>query len=182
MYALLAVLYFAAERYEIKMSEDPSALIDAAFQTATSVNTAGLKMEVAGVKQSFQYNAESLKKSNGTSIYFAIRAIDGSNNKGKPSNAARAVVVFSTLPATPTSSTGTSTLLSTAISPNTTTAHTTSSNVKPTGANDPEISVINDTTKIVIIVCASVIIICVIVSITICVVHKRRNRSPQTGM
>nr|XP_028587929.1 calcium-activated chloride channel regulator 4 [Podarcis muralis] len=171
-----------AERYEIKMSENPLELRDASFDSATSVNTTGLTVEVAGVKQSFQYKSENLTKENGSSIYFAIRAIDGSNNKGKPSNAARAVVVFSTLPATPTSSTGTSTLLSTAISPNTTTAHTTSSNVKPTGANDPEISVINDTTKIVIIVCASVIIICVIVSITICVVHKRRNRSPQTGM
>uniref|UniRef100_A0A670IIQ7 Calcium-activated chloride channel regulator 1-like n=1 Tax=Podarcis muralis TaxID=64176 RepID=A0A670IIQ7_PODMU len=86
-----------AERYEIKMSEDPSALIDAAFQTATSVNTAGLKMEVAGVKQSFQYNAENLKKSNGTSIYFAIRAIDGSNNVGEASNIARAVDSVSVL-------------------------------------------------------------------------------------
>ncbi|XP_053247826.1 calcium-activated chloride channel regulator 1-like [Podarcis raffonei] len=172
-----------AERYEIKMSENPLELRDASFDSATSVNTTGLTVEVAGVKQSFQYKSENLTKENGSSIYFAIRAIDGSNNTGKASNAARAVVVFSTLPATPTSSTGTSTLLSTAISPNnTTTAHTTSSNVKPTGANDPEISVINDTTKIVIIVCASVIIICVIVSITICIVHKRRNRSPQTGM
>nr|XP_034979595.1 calcium-activated chloride channel regulator 1-like [Zootoca vivipara] len=152
-----------AERYEIKMSENPLELRDASFDSATSVNTTGLTVEVAGVKQSFQYKSEKLTKENGSSIYFAIRAIDGSNNTGKPSNAARAVVFFSTLPTTPISST-------------TSTAHTTSTNVKPTG------SVINDTTKIVIIVCASVIIICVIVSITICVVHKRRNRSPQTGM
>ncbi|XP_060132734.1 calcium-activated chloride channel regulator 1-like [Zootoca vivipara] len=158
-----------AERYEIKMSENPLELRDTSFDSATSVNTTGLTVEVAGVKQSFQYKSEKLTKENGSSIYFAIRAIDGSNNAGKPSNAARAVVVFSTLPTTPISST-------------TSTAHITSTNVKPTGANDPESSVINDTTKIVIIVCASVIIICVIVSITICVVHKRRNRSPQTGM
>ncbi|XP_033007553.1 calcium-activated chloride channel regulator 1-like [Lacerta agilis] len=151
-----------AERYEIKMSENPLELRDASFDSATSVNTTGLTVEVAGVKQSFQYKSENLTKENGSSIYFAIRAIDDSNNTGKPSNAARAVVVFSTLPTTPTSSTGTY--------------------VKPTGANDHESSVINDTTKIVIIVCVSVIIICVIVSITICIVQKRRNRSPQTGM
>uniref|UniRef100_A0A8D2JAD0 VWFA domain-containing protein n=1 Tax=Varanus komodoensis TaxID=61221 RepID=A0A8D2JAD0_VARKO len=75
-----------AERYEIKMSDHPLQLRDATFPDATSVSTSGLIPAAAGVKQSFQYKLENFGKENGTSIYFAIRAIDNSSNAGEVSN------------------------------------------------------------------------------------------------
>ncbi|KAH0618443.1 hypothetical protein JD844_017651 [Phrynosoma platyrhinos] len=77
-----------AESYEIKMSINPLELRHSTFHSAISLNTSGLIPEVAGVKQSFQYKAENFTKENGTSIYFAIRAIDDSNNVGETSNIA----------------------------------------------------------------------------------------------
>ncbi|XP_007424185.1 calcium-activated chloride channel regulator 1-like isoform X1 [Python bivittatus] len=87
-----------AERYEIKMSENPLELRNATFHNVLPLNTFGLKPEVAGTKQSFQYKSENYTKENGTMIYFAIRAIDSSNNTGEVSNIARAVVLLSPLP------------------------------------------------------------------------------------
>ncbi|KAJ6656273.1 hypothetical protein lerEdw1_003929 [Lerista edwardsae] len=89
-----------AERYEIKMSEDPLELRTATFQSATSVNTSGLTLAVAGTKQSFQFKPENVTKQNGTTIYFAIRAIDNSSNVGEASNIARAVLRMTPLPTT----------------------------------------------------------------------------------
>ncbi|XP_042318342.1 calcium-activated chloride channel regulator 1-like [Sceloporus undulatus] len=82
-----------AEGYEIKMSENPLELRDATFPNATSLNISGLIPEDAGVKQSFQYKPENLQKENTTSIYFAIRAIDDSNNVGETSNIAAVVLL-----------------------------------------------------------------------------------------
>nr|XP_060628644.1 calcium-activated chloride channel regulator 1-like [Anolis sagrei ordinatus] len=90
-----------AERYEIKTSTNPLELRDATFNSATSLNTSGLTPEVAGAKQSLIYKPEEFPKENGTSIYFAIRAIDDSNNVGEASNIARAVLLFASLPPTP---------------------------------------------------------------------------------
>ncbi|ETE69722.1 Calcium-activated chloride channel regulator 4, partial [Ophiophagus hannah] len=91
-----------AEKYEIKTSENPVELRDT-FQNAISVNTSDLKPDVAGIKQSFQYKMENFTKENGTAIYFAIRASDGSNNVGEVSNIARAVVLLPPLlPTSPT--------------------------------------------------------------------------------
>ncbi|XP_061489543.1 calcium-activated chloride channel regulator 1-like [Rhineura floridana] len=140
-----------AERYEIKMSENPLELRDATFHTATSVNTTDLTTEVAGVKQSFRYKPENFAKENGTSIYFAIRAIDDSNNVGEASNIARAVVLLSALPSTPSSPSTTHTTSSTHTTRPSTT-HTTSSNAKT--------SVLNTITIITIIVFVSVICFC----------------------
>ncbi|XP_003220165.1 calcium-activated chloride channel regulator 1 [Anolis carolinensis] len=83
-----------AERYEIKTSINPLELRQVTFHHATSLNTSALIPEVAGIKQSFQYKAENFTKENGTSIYFAIRAIDDSNNIGEVSNIAMATVLF----------------------------------------------------------------------------------------
>ncbi|XP_015272169.1 PREDICTED: epithelial chloride channel protein-like [Gekko japonicus] len=88
------------ERYEIKMSKNPLELRDATFHTAISVNTSGLTTEFAGIKQSFQFKPENFTKENGTTIYFAIRGIDDSNNVGEASNIARTVVLVSTFPTT----------------------------------------------------------------------------------
>ncbi|XP_042318343.1 calcium-activated chloride channel regulator 1-like [Sceloporus undulatus] len=88
-----------AKSYEIKMSANPLELIHSTFHSATSLNTSGLIPEVAGVKQSFQYKAENFTKENETSIYFAIRAIDDSNNVGETSNIA--AVTLSQLLETP---------------------------------------------------------------------------------
>ncbi|XP_060629860.2 calcium-activated chloride channel regulator 1-like [Anolis sagrei] len=84
-----------AERYEIKMSIDPLELRETTFHSAISLNTSALIPEVAGTKQSFQYKAENFTKENGTSIYFAIRAIDDSNNFGEASNIAIATMFVS---------------------------------------------------------------------------------------
>ncbi|XP_042318344.1 calcium-activated chloride channel regulator 1-like [Sceloporus undulatus] len=174
-----------AERYEIKMSENPLELRDVSFNTATSLNTSALIPEVAGVRQSFLYKSENLTKENGTSIYFAMRAIDDSNNVGEPSNIARAVLLLAALPV-PTGPAGTTSddIHNTPqSSPGT---HTTPSHGKTTypAASDDgnKNSVLNTTTVIVIIVCLAVIVICAIVSITICVLNKRKSRHPQTGM
>ncbi|KAK9404090.1 epithelial chloride channel protein-like [Crotalus adamanteus] len=67
-----------AEKYEIKMSENPVELRDT-FLTAASVNTSDLKPDVAGARQSFQHKMENFTKENGTTVYFAIRANDGTN-------------------------------------------------------------------------------------------------------
>ncbi|XP_077189227.1 calcium-activated chloride channel regulator 1-like [Paroedura picta] len=98
-----------AERYEIKMSENPLELRDT-FHTATSVNTTGLTTDFAGVKQSFQFKPENFTKENSTTIYFAICGIDGSNNVGEVSNIARAVIIVSTFPTTPPSNDITATI------------------------------------------------------------------------
>ncbi|XP_062835833.1 calcium-activated chloride channel regulator 1 [Anolis carolinensis] len=82
-----------AERYEIRMSENPLELRDATFHNATSLNTSGLIPEFAGVKQSFLYNPENLQRENATSIYFAIRAIDENDNVGETSNIAGVVLL-----------------------------------------------------------------------------------------
>nr|XP_034978697.1 calcium-activated chloride channel regulator 1-like [Zootoca vivipara] len=168
-----------AERYEIKMSENPLELRHGTFDIATSVNTTGLAVEDAGVRQIFRYKPDNFMKENGTSIYFAIRAIDGSSNIGEVSNIARAVVLLPVSPPTPTSPVTTSTAHTTpadqySVLP------TTPSNVKPTCANDT--SAINTTMETVIIACASAIIICAIVSITVCVLRKQRYRSYDTCM
>ncbi|XP_053107070.1 calcium-activated chloride channel regulator 1-like [Hemicordylus capensis] len=87
-----------AERYEIKRSANALELRDATFQSAISVNTTGLTPAVAGVRQSLQFKAENVNRDNDTIIYFAIRAIDNSNNVGEVSNIARAVMLASPLP------------------------------------------------------------------------------------
>nr|XP_060628640.1 calcium-activated chloride channel regulator 1-like [Anolis sagrei ordinatus] len=90
-----------ADRYEIKKSENPLDLTEANFPNATSLDTSDLIPELAGTKQSFRYKPEKLSKENGTFVYFAIRAIDGSNNVGEVSNIARATL-FIEDPPTPT--------------------------------------------------------------------------------
>ncbi|XP_053101851.1 calcium-activated chloride channel regulator 1-like [Hemicordylus capensis] len=209
-----------AEKYEIKMSENPLELRDATFQSAISVNTSGLTPAVAGVRQSLQFKPENFTRENGTIIYFAIRAIDDSNNVGEVSNIARAALLVPPLPPSPPPpSTSAAPPSSTRVSPSTSAAPPSSTRVSPstsaappsstrvsssmgvtttsaivphstekigtTSTTDPsneDHPVINTVTTIVIIVCASVILICAIISITICVVHKRRNRRPVTGM
>ncbi|XP_053101852.1 calcium-activated chloride channel regulator 1-like [Hemicordylus capensis] len=89
-----------AEKYEIKMSENPLELRDATFQSAISVNTSGLTPAVAGVRQSLQFKPENFTRENGTIIYFAIRAIDDSKNVGEVSNIARAALLVPPLPPT----------------------------------------------------------------------------------
>nr|XP_056700527.1 calcium-activated chloride channel regulator 1-like [Euleptes europaea] len=183
-----------AERYEIKMSENPLELRNATFDTAISVNTSGLTTDFAGVKQSFQFQPANFTKENGTTIYFAIRAIDDSNNVGEASNIARTVVLVSTVPTTFSSTAGNYTTARTAglvstiptTFPSTAGHHTTASNMENTSLTSPNKeksnNIITTTVIIVIIVCASLIIICVIVSITVCVSQKRRNRNPATAM
>uniref|UniRef100_G1KPH6 VWFA domain-containing protein n=1 Tax=Anolis carolinensis TaxID=28377 RepID=G1KPH6_ANOCA len=94
-----------ADRYEIKMSEHPLDLTEANFPIATSLNTSDLIPENAGTKQSFRYKPGKLSKENGTSFYFAIRAIDGSNNVAEVSNIARATLFLDAPPTTPTTPT-----------------------------------------------------------------------------
>lgn len=150
--------YFAAESYEIKMSENPLELRNAVFENATTVNTSGLTPDVAGAKQSFQFELRNFPRENGTMFYFAIRAIDDSSNVGEASNIARAAVLLPTSPsATPV-----------------TNSTTPKKETPPEGLSTAVI--------IAIIVCASVIIICIIVCITICILRKMKNRSPATGM
>ncbi|XP_070797176.1 calcium-activated chloride channel regulator 4 [Pituophis catenifer annectens] len=105
-----------AEKYEIKASENHVKLRDT-FESATSVNTSDLKPDVAGIKQSFQYKMENFTKENGTAIYFAIRASDGSNNVGEVSNIARAVVLLPPLLTTTTTPTNPSSAPSTPTKP-----------------------------------------------------------------
>ncbi|XP_060088135.1 calcium-activated chloride channel regulator 1-like [Heteronotia binoei] len=161
-----------AERYEIKMSKNPLELRDATFHTAISVNTSGLTTEFAGVKQSFQFKPENFTKENGTTIYFAIRGIDDSDNVGETSNIARTVVLVSSLPTTlPTSGTAGN--------------YTTASNMETTSHTsnkENNSSIINTTTTIVIIVCASIVVICAITSITICVIKNQKTRNPASVM
>ncbi|XP_062834126.1 calcium-activated chloride channel regulator 3A-1 isoform X3 [Anolis carolinensis] len=88
----------AADRYEIKMSGNPFDLIDVKFASATSLDTSALKPEFSGVKQTFQYKPDELTKENGTLMYFAIRAIDESDNVGEVSNIARATRLFRAAP------------------------------------------------------------------------------------
>ncbi|XP_062992766.1 calcium-activated chloride channel regulator 1-like [Elgaria multicarinata webbii] len=82
-----------AERYELKRSDNPLDLRDATFHNALSVNTSGLTTEPAGVKQLFQYKPENFTGEKGTTIFFAMRAIDDSNNVGEASNIAKVVVL-----------------------------------------------------------------------------------------
>nr|XP_008107503.1 PREDICTED: calcium-activated chloride channel regulator 1 isoform X2 [Anolis carolinensis] len=84
----------AADRYEIKMSRNPLDLTEANFANATSLDTSALIPEFSGVKQTFQYKPDELAKENGTLIYFAIRAIDASDNVGEVSNIARATLLL----------------------------------------------------------------------------------------
>ncbi|XP_066480668.1 calcium-activated chloride channel regulator 1-like [Tiliqua scincoides] len=84
-----------AERYEIRMSENPAELTDATFQSATPVNTSGLKPAPFGTKEFFQF--KPAKKSN-KAVFFAIRAIDDNNNVGNASNIAQAGHQTSQLP------------------------------------------------------------------------------------
>ncbi|XP_008107509.3 calcium-activated chloride channel regulator 1 [Anolis carolinensis] len=186
-----------AERYEIKMSNNPLELRDATFNSATSLNTSGMTPEVAGTKQSFIYKPEEFPKENGTSIYFAIRAIDNSNNVGEASNIARAVLLLAALPPTPSPSANTEghTTLSLPPTPSpsaNTEGHTTLS-LPPTPGptnilstyvpnNEKNDSMLNQVTMIVIIVCAAAIVICAIISITICCLHKKKTRHHETGM
>lgn len=95
----MLTLCFAALMYEIKMSEYPLGLRDATFHSAISVNTSGLTPAVAGTKESYQFKSENITKEDSTTIYFAIRAIDDSNNTGEASNIARVVFLISPLPA-----------------------------------------------------------------------------------
>lgn len=138
------------------------------FENATSVNTSDLKPDAAGIKQTFQYKMESFTKENGTAIYFAIRASDGSNNVGEVSNIARAVVLLPPTPTNPSSA-----------PPTPTNPNTTSSSEAP-NTGPPE--VINIVTLIVIIVCVALIIICACICITICVLHKQKRVNPETVM
>ncbi|XP_066480666.1 calcium-activated chloride channel regulator 1-like [Tiliqua scincoides] len=89
-----------AKRYELKMSENPLELSVATFQSATSVNTSSLTPAAAGTKQFFQFKPKNFVKENGKTIYFAIRAIDKSNNVGEASNIARATLLKLALPST----------------------------------------------------------------------------------
>ncbi|XP_062834128.1 calcium-activated chloride channel regulator 1-like isoform X1 [Anolis carolinensis] len=84
----------AADRYEIKMSGNPLDLTEANFASATSLETSALIPEFSGVKQTFRYKPDELAKENGTLIYFAIRAIDASDNVGEVSNIARATLLL----------------------------------------------------------------------------------------
>uniref|UniRef100_A0A670IJG8 Calcium-activated chloride channel regulator 1-like n=1 Tax=Podarcis muralis TaxID=64176 RepID=A0A670IJG8_PODMU len=151
-----------AEMYEIKMGERPSELTNATFDRATPVDTAGLMTEVAGVKQSFHYKPVNFTKENGTSIYFAIRCIDGSDNVGEISNIARAVVF---LPAWPSSPTRPIT-----ISP---TPADNSIILSSPGDKHPG-PVDKSTIIIVIIACVSVIIFLAVVGIAVCILRKRK--------
>ncbi|XP_039176965.1 calcium-activated chloride channel regulator 1-like isoform X1 [Crotalus tigris] len=160
-----------AEKYEIKMSENPVELRDT-FESAASVNTSDLKPDVAGAKQSFQHKMKNFTKQNGTAVYFAIRANDGTNF-GEVSNIARAVVLLPPLVPTPTP-----TNPSSAPPTNHSTIKTTSSVTAP---ND-ETHVINIVTLIIIIVCITLIIICACICITICVLHKQKKPNPETAM
>ncbi|XP_077189222.1 calcium-activated chloride channel regulator 1-like [Paroedura picta] len=191
-----------AERYEIKMSKNQLELRNDTFHTATSVNTSGLTTDFAGVTQSFQFKPENFTKENGTIFYFAIRAIDNSSNVGDVSNIARTVVLVSPFPTTlPTTAsiyttasdtnstyTTTSNMESTSLTSTasgTSSTYTTTSNMESTtltSSNKENNDILNTTTFIVIIVCASVIIISVIISITICVVKNRRPRKPASAM
>ncbi|XP_058032882.1 calcium-activated chloride channel regulator 1-like [Ahaetulla prasina] len=164
-----------AEKYDIKTSENPAELRDT-FENATSVNTSDLKPDAAGIKQTFQYKMESFTKENGTAIYFAIRASDGSNNTGEVSNIARAVVLLPSV-LTTTPPTNPSSALPTPTKPYTTKA--TSSSEAP---NTETPNVINTVTVIVIIVCVALIIICACICITICVLHKQKKANPETVM
>ncbi|XP_062992750.1 calcium-activated chloride channel regulator 1-like isoform X2 [Elgaria multicarinata webbii] len=157
-----------AERYEIKMSENLEELRNN-FHSALSVNTSGLTTEVAGVKQSFQFKPENIREDNGTTIFFAIRAIDNSSNAGETSNIVKTVRLLAPLPSTPPTHT----------SSNNTTPTSSSTNASTDENNSP---VLNTVTIIIIIVCVAVIIICAIISITICVVNKRKIVRPETGL
>uniref|UniRef100_A0A8C5SSK5 Chloride channel accessory 1 n=1 Tax=Laticauda laticaudata TaxID=8630 RepID=A0A8C5SSK5_LATLA len=185
-----------AEKYEIKTSENPVELRDT-FQNAASVNTLDLKPDVAGIKQSFQYKMENFTKENGTAIYFAIRASDGSNNVGEVSNIARAVVLLPSLllsSPSPTNSSAPTTEAPTTEAPTTeaptteapsTEAPTTEApptEAPPTEAHNTKPPVINIVTIIVIIVCITLIIICACICITICVLHKQKKVNPETLM
>ncbi|XP_060132738.1 calcium-activated chloride channel regulator 1 [Zootoca vivipara] len=151
-----------AEKYEIKMGEKPSELTNATFDSATPVNTAGLMTEAAGTKQSFHYKPVNFAKENGTSIYFAIRCIDGSNNVGEVSNIARAVVL---LPAWPRSPTHPITISPT---PAEKTIILSSPDDKHAGPVD------KSTIIIVIIACVSAIIVLAVVGIAVWILHKRK--------
>ncbi|XP_032073794.1 calcium-activated chloride channel regulator 1-like [Thamnophis elegans] len=128
-----------AEKYEIKMSENPDELRDT-FQNAASVNTSDLKPDATGIKQSFQYKMENFTKENGTAIYFAIRASDGSNNVGEVSNIARAVVLLPPLLTTPLTPTDPSSTHPTPTNPPSSTHPTPTnppSSTHPTPTNPP---------------------------------------------
>ncbi|KAG8132609.1 putative Calcium-activated chloride channel regulator 1 protein [Naja naja] len=177
-----------AEKYEIKTSENPVELRDT-FQNAISVNTSDLKPDVAGIKQSFQYKMENFTKENGTAIYFAIRASDGSNNVGEVSNIARAVVLLppllptSTTPTSPSSSAHpTPANASSSAPPTATNPYTTKATSSSEAPNTKPPGVINTVTIIVIIVCIALIIICACICITICVLHKQKKVNPETLM
>ncbi|KAM3840700.1 calcium-activated chloride channel regulator 4 [Vipera latastei] len=181
-----------AEKYEIKMSENPLELRDT-FESAASVNTSNLKPDDAGAKQSFQYKIENFTKENGTAVYFAIRANDGSHF-GEVSNIARAVVVLSPpLPTTPlptppkpTNPSNSTPLTDPYTTPSNSTPltdpYTTKTTSSVTTPNYGPPDVINIVTVIVIIVCITLIIICACICITICVLQKQKKANPETAM
>ncbi|KAL7984944.1 hypothetical protein Chor_003514 [Crotalus horridus] len=173
-----------AEKYEIKMSENPVEL-RYTFQSAASVNTSDLKPDVAGARQSFQHKMENFTKENGTTVYFAIRANDGTNF-GEVSNIARAVVLLPPLvPTPPTPTNPSSSAPPTPTNPSSsalpTAPYTNTTTSSMTAPNDG-IHVINIVTLIVIIVCITLIIICACICITICVLHKQKKANPETAM
>ncbi|XP_028588714.2 calcium-activated chloride channel regulator 1-like [Podarcis muralis] len=151
-----------AERYEIKMGERPSELTNATFDSATPVDTAGLMTEVAGVKQSFHYKPVNFTKENGTSIYFAIRCIDGSDNVGEISNIARAVVFLPAWPSSPTR-------------PITISPTPADNSIIPSSPGDKHPGPVDKSTIIIVIIaCVSVIIFLAVVGIAVCILRKRK--------
>nr|XP_034979594.1 calcium-activated chloride channel regulator 1-like isoform X2 [Zootoca vivipara] len=151
-----------AEKYEIKMGEKPSELTNATFDSATPVNTAGLMTEAAGTKQSFLYKPVNFAKENGTSIYFAIRCIDGSNNVGEVSNIARAVVLLPAWPRSPTR-------------PITISPTPAEKTIILSSPDDKHAAPVDKSTIIIVIIaCVSAIIVLAVVGIAVWILHKRK--------
>lgn len=150
-----------ASRYELRWDTDLKKLKDN-FKSSTLINSDRLIPSPAGSKESFTFVPEDVNIQNGTSIFFAIIAIDKASQKSDISNIAQSV--FYNVPPLPTLlPTKTTIAATTTITPKFTI--TTSTSIKPTS----EPSALPNIIMLTLIICSTLILICLVVCIAICI-------------
>ncbi|XP_040264680.1 calcium-activated chloride channel regulator 1-like [Bufo bufo] len=159
-----------ASKYELRMNTDPQRIRDH-FETSTLVNTDSFIPQPAGFKENFLFVPESITIANGTTLYFAIVAIDKMGQKSDRSNIAQSVFYNVPLPPPTTSIPNADTTRQ-----ELTTAHklTLITSVLNTPSKDSNGKI--STLAITAIVCSAVVLICLIVCIVICVEACKKNK------
>ncbi|XP_044158368.1 calcium-activated chloride channel regulator 1-like [Bufo gargarizans] len=80
-----------ASKYELRINTDPQRIRDH-FETSTLVNTDSFIPQPAGFKENFLFVPETITIANGTTLYFAIVAIDKMGQKSDRSNIAQSAL------------------------------------------------------------------------------------------